>query len=221
MPRQARREPKNPRSCHERALGLLAVRPRSRRELESRLLRAGFEPEEVQDVLGRLERVGLVDDEDFARQVAEHAFGVRREGRRAVASRLAARGISGATAAAILADEPGDEEDRALDLARSRAGRMSGVDDAKAFARLSSLLQRRGYGPEVARRAARRALELELDEQELVRPLVRGTRRPYHRPPREVQPEPQPFDKRRHVSEPIRSRPTGRPTERGTPERAP
>ena len=57
--RPARREPKNPKSCHERALGLLAVRPRSRRELERRLLQAGFEPEEVQDTLGRLERVGL------------------------------------------------------------------------------------------------------------------------------------------------------------------
>ena len=52
--RPARREPKNPKSCHERALGLLAVRPRSRRELERRLLQAGFEPEEVQDTLGRL-----------------------------------------------------------------------------------------------------------------------------------------------------------------------
>ena len=60
--RPARREPKNPKSCHERALGLLAVRPRSRRELERRLLQAGFEPEEVQDTLGRLERVGLIDD---------------------------------------------------------------------------------------------------------------------------------------------------------------
>ena len=32
------REPKNPKTCHERALGLLAVRPRSRREMETRLL---------------------------------------------------------------------------------------------------------------------------------------------------------------------------------------
>ena len=61
------RSPSNPKSCHERALGLLAVRARSRRELERRLLQAGFEAEEVADVLERLERVGLVDDEAFAR----------------------------------------------------------------------------------------------------------------------------------------------------------
>jgi SOS response regulatory protein OraA/RecX len=43
MALKQRREPKNPKSCHERALGLLAVRPRSRRELERRLLQARFD----------------------------------------------------------------------------------------------------------------------------------------------------------------------------------
>ena len=43
MARPGSRKPKNPKSCHERALGLLAVRARSRRELERRLLQAGFE----------------------------------------------------------------------------------------------------------------------------------------------------------------------------------
>ena len=94
MAAQGSRKPKNPRSCHERALGLLAVRARSRRELERRLLQAGFEVAEVADVLERLERVGLVDDRAFARQVADHAFGVKRAGVRAVAGSLAAAGVS-------------------------------------------------------------------------------------------------------------------------------
>ena len=34
----------------------------------------------------------------------------------------------------------------------------------KAFARLSSLLMRRGYGPEIARSAARKALEIPFGE---------------------------------------------------------
>ena len=73
-PRAVAGEPKHPKSCHERALGLLAVRPRSRRELERRLL-AGR-------VRGRARSTtsssgssgsGLVDDAAFARQMAEHA----------------------------------------------------------------------------------------------------------------------------------------------------
>ena len=155
-----RRTPKNPKTCHERALGLLAVRPRSRRELERRLLQARFEPDEVREVLQRLERVGLVDDEAFARQFAEHRFGSRKEGARAIVNGLRAAGIAPELTAATVDAAPNDEEERAHELARSRAGRLTGLEPHKAFARLSSLLMRRGYNPDVARRAARRALEL-------------------------------------------------------------
>jgi regulatory protein len=157
------REPTNPKSCHERALGLLAVRARSRRELERRLLRVGFEAEEVTEVLERLERVGLVDDLAFARQVAEHAFGVKRSGRRAVVSSLLAAGVAPDIIEATVSDV-GDEDERADELARSRAARLGSVDPAKAFSRLTSLLVRRGYSPEVARQAARRSLALDRED---------------------------------------------------------
>jgi regulatory protein len=154
--------PKNPKSCHDRALGLLAVRPRSRRELERRLLGARFEPDEVEDVLVRLERVGLVDDEAFARQFAEHRFGSRKEGSRAVMQGLRAAGIASSLAETVAQDVQGDDEERAADLARSRVSRFAGVPAEKAFARLSALLMRRGYGPEIARSAARKALEIQV-----------------------------------------------------------
>ena len=155
------REPKHARSLHDRALGLLAVRPRSRSELRSRLLRAGFEAEEVDAELLRLEDVGLIDDERFALALAEHETHVRHSGSRAVAGALRAKGVAPATVARVLEEHSGDEEKRAMELARSRAGRMAGLDPATAFRRLSGLLSRRGYAPDLARRAARRALELD------------------------------------------------------------
>lgn len=114
----------------------------------------------MRDVLLRLEGVGLVDDEAFARQYAEHRFGTRREGRRGVVNGLRAAGISPELAEGIAGAAPDREEDRADVLARTRAGRLRGVEPSKAFARLTSLLVRRGYSPEIARGAARRALEL-------------------------------------------------------------
>lgn len=137
------------------------MRPRARRELERRLLAAGFEVDEVDDVLARLERVGLIDDEAFARQMADHQFGSRRAGRRAVTSVLLAKGIAPELAARVAGDAPDAEHDRALELARSRVGRLIGVEPVKAFGRLTSLLVRRGYAPDVARSAARRALEVD------------------------------------------------------------
>ena len=149
---------RKPQTCHERALGLLAVRARSRRELERRLVQAGFGATEVEDVLTRLEGVGLIDDEAFAEQVAQHAFGVKRSGRRAVASALAAKGVSPDLIDEVIERTAGDDEERAFELARGRAERLRSVDPARAFARLVSLLVRRGYGSETARTVARRAL---------------------------------------------------------------
>jgi regulatory protein len=163
MPSGPRRSgaPKNPKTCHERALGLLAVRPRSRRELERRLLAASFDRSEVDDVLTRLERVGLVDDEAFAKQMAEYQYGSRRAGRRAVAGALMEKGIAPDVIASVLDGSADDEEDRALALATSRVLRLSSIDAKKAFQRLTGLLMRRGYSPDVARRAARRALAVD------------------------------------------------------------
>ena len=149
------------KDCHERALGLLAVRQRSRRELERRLLAAGFEAPEVQDELARLERVGLIDDEAFTRSLVEHAVRARMEGRRSVAASLAAKGVDAGLAASVLDEVTGDEQERADQLARTRVARLAGTEPAKAFSRLSGFLARRGYPPEVARSAARRALGLD------------------------------------------------------------
>ena len=133
--------------------------------MERRLLAARFEPDEVQDVLTRLERVGLIDDEAFARQYAEHRFGARKEGSRAVAQGLRAAGIAPGLAETAAEGAPDDDEDRAAELARSRATRLRGVASEKAFARLSSLLMRRGYSPQIARSAARKALEIPFPDE--------------------------------------------------------
>ncbi|HJS26342.1 MAG TPA: regulatory protein RecX [Actinomycetota bacterium] len=157
MPRRSR-EPKHPMDCHERALRLLSVRPRSRHELAKRLRLAGFESQEVHEELDRLEAVGLVDDESFARAVAEHQVKVRRAGRRAVSSALAAKGVDRGTIEETLASLGGNDEGRAEELALERARRLSGLPPEKAYARLVGLLQRRGYDGSVARSAARSAI---------------------------------------------------------------
>ena len=158
------RRPARRLDCHERALRLLSVRSRSRRELRSRLLRAGFEADEVVEELSRLESVGLIDDGAFARQLAEHELSVRGSGRRAVIDRLMAKGIDRETADRTL-EELGtqDEESRALALALTRLRRLGGVEPDAAYRRLVPFLQRRGYGPGVARRAAGRALGLDAE----------------------------------------------------------
>lgn len=151
-------------TCHERALRLLAARPRTREELRDRLLRAGFEAADVQDELDRLERVGLLDDARFAREFAEREVGGRLAGSRAVGRALAAKGVARPVIEEVVEAYARGDEARAVALARSRAPRLAALGPEAAFRRLVSLLSRRGYDPGTSIRAARVALGLAPDE---------------------------------------------------------
>ena len=165
MPHErGRGDPAKRKDVHERALGLLAVRQRSRREIQRRLERAGFGPEEIGEELDRLQQVGLVDDEAFARVVVEHSFTTRREGRRVVAGRLISAGIAPDIVQAVLDPAIGGEEERADALAAAKAAKLSSLPPDAAYRRLYGMLARRGYAPDVAGRAARRALAVEAFE---------------------------------------------------------
>jgi regulatory protein len=143
-------------SAKDRALGLLAVRWRSRRELETRLRAAGFEPDQVATALGDLERAGLIDDDRFARELARAKSG-RLDGNRNVRSALAKAGVAPQLTDEVVADL-GEEGERARELAERKAARMAGLAPEVAYRRLHGFLMRRGYGPDLARDAARRAL---------------------------------------------------------------
>jgi regulatory protein len=113
----------------------------------------------VADALEGLSSSGLIDDERFARALAEQTVVVRGSGRRAALEALRAKGVARDVAERAVEGAAGeDEEARAEDLARRRATRLTGLDPARAGRRLLEFLIRRGYEPAVARRAAARAL---------------------------------------------------------------
>jgi len=153
---------------HERALRLLAVRQRTRRELATRLVRAGFATDEVAAELDRLQEVGLVDDVRFATEFVEHALDRRLEGRRSVAAGLAAKGLDRALIDDALESAAGDDGDRLARLAQARAGRLRNLPPEAAHRRLVSFLIRRGHEPGASRAAAARALRLEGEAAETV-----------------------------------------------------
>jgi regulatory protein len=145
-------------SLHERALRLLAARQRTRRELQGRLVRAGFPADEVEEELQRLQEVGLLDDARFAADYVEHALDRRLEGRRSVAAGLSARGIDRGLIEEALGRSTGDDTDRLERLAQARMRRLRGVPPDAAYRRLVSFLVRRGHEPGAARTAAAAAL---------------------------------------------------------------
>jgi regulatory protein len=122
-----------------------------------RLVRAGYEPGEVDAAIADLEAVGLVDDERFAREYAEH--GRRRGlGRRAGMAALRAKGVDRDLAEEAVGDvDPEDEAERAFELARGRLERLRSLPPDVAHRRTVGFLLRRGYDPIIAGTAVRRA----------------------------------------------------------------
>lgn len=153
-------------SLHDRALRLLAARQRTRRELQTRLLRAGFQADEVREELDRLQEVGLVDDARFAAEFVEHALDRRLEGRRAIAASLSAKGLDRGLIEEALGGAAGDDQERLERLAEARARRLRGLPPEAAYRRLLSFLVRRGHEPAAARRAAAVALRIDAEASE-------------------------------------------------------
>jgi len=139
-----------PYRARDKALGLLALRERSRGEVEERLRAAGFEDAVVLDTLHWLERLGYVDDRRYASAyVAERVasgWGVRR-----IKSELLRKGVERALVEEALrstAAEAGDEAagtDAVMALSRRRFAAQFQTDPATARRRLAGFLARRGY----------------------------------------------------------------------------
>ena len=140
-------------SAWDAALRLLGVRARSRSEMRERLSRRGFEPDVVDDVMDRLDRGGLLDDEDFAAEWVRSRHANSGRGRVALRHELVAKGVDADTIESALADiDPDTERSVATGLVERKLTatvREQVRDDRSArdkqFRRLVGMLVRRGY----------------------------------------------------------------------------
>lgn len=146
------------RHALDRAVVYLTARARSRREMETRLLRCGYRPATVEMVLYKLEREQLLNDSDFARQWVESRSG-RTLGRRRIAQELRGKGISQTDAEAALSQVADEEETAACRrLAEKLATRYQNGDPRRGLQKLTEALVRRGFSWQDARAAAQEAL---------------------------------------------------------------
>jgi regulatory protein len=135
-----------------RALHFLGYRARSRREVRERLRRYGYGEETVRAVIGRLEELGYLDDEEFARTVVREK--ARRYGPRRVSADLRRSGVDTELAQGIVEEEFAERSE--VEAARSAAARRynRGGSDAEAR-RVYGFLVRRGYSADVCAEVAR------------------------------------------------------------------
>jgi len=140
-------------AAHEAALKALERRRRTRRELERRLAERGFEPAAARQALDRLERVGLVDDLEYARAFLRERLGRRAVGARVVRNQLLTRGVPALlidqaleeTAAGAEAELPRSEVERARRALAQISRRYAALEPRVRRQRLAAALARRGF----------------------------------------------------------------------------
>lgn len=135
----------------EKALYLLEHRPHSKRELEDKLART-VGREAAGQAAGRMEELGLIDDADYARRLAEE---LARKGFAAprIRQELLRRGIGRELAAEEAERAAAAPEDALHSLIERRFARQLGEE--KGRRRAVAALQRMGYRWEEIRSALR------------------------------------------------------------------
>lgn len=132
----------NERRAKEKALWLISYRSHSKKELRDKIRRT-CDAEAADKAVERMEELGLVNDEDFARRYAEQLLYGKRLSKRAAFYELRRKGIDQATAEEALAELDVDvhEQIRALIEKKYR-----NINDEKIRRRAVAALQRLGYG---------------------------------------------------------------------------
>ncbi|NLG51087.1 MAG: hypothetical protein GX552_13350 [Chloroflexi bacterium] len=136
--------------AYENALRFLSYRPRSEREMWQYLQRKKVDDETAAEVMQRLSRIGLVNDEEFARQWVASREANRPRGVWGLRAELRQKGVADKVIRAAVSDV--DEEEGALRVASRRAVQLAGLDKQTFRHRLLSFLQRRGFSYDIARK---------------------------------------------------------------------
>lgn len=135
--------------AYERALKLLAYRPRSIEEVRQHLRAARFSEEPIETAIERLTQAGLLDDLAFARYWVENRERFSPRGVRALRYELRQKGLSDAVISDALSRL--DEEALAHQAACTRLRRLKRADPEIRRKRLEDFLLRRGFAYEIVR----------------------------------------------------------------------
>jgi len=148
-------------TMYDRALNLLAFRARSARELQRRLTMKGESRERAERVIARLRDAGLIDDADFARQLARSKVSSgasRRRVQQELFKKGVPRDVADDAVAEVLEDEQVDEVAVAERVARKRLPSLASADAATQRRRLYAFLARRGHDSATIRTVMDRVL---------------------------------------------------------------
>lgn len=136
-------ESSNEKRAKEKALWLLSTRDHSKRELETKI-RKTADGDSAKKAVERMEELGLVDDEKFARRYAEELINIKHLSVRGAKFKLTEKGIDCDLADEILEEMAPDPREHIEILIERKYSRQ--LSDEKGRRKTVAALQRMGYG---------------------------------------------------------------------------
>ena len=129
--------------CKDKAMWLISFRDHSRKELLDKLRRDY--PEDVAEAaVERMEELGLIDDERYARRYTADLISIKHLGERGVRQKLYEKGIDRDLIDAVLAETELDEAAQIRAVIEKKYAKN--LSDEKIRRRAVSALQRMGFG---------------------------------------------------------------------------
>lgn len=132
----------NERRAKEKALWLISYRSHSKKELTEKIRRT-CDAEAAEKAVERMEELGLVNDEDFARAYANKLIFSKRMSKRAASYELARKGIDKLIIEEVLEDIEVDYQEQIREIIDRK---YKNINDEKIRRRAVAALQRLGYG---------------------------------------------------------------------------
>ncbi|WP_337003400.1 MULTISPECIES: regulatory protein RecX [unclassified Microbacterium] len=145
-------------AAEESLVKKLRARSLSVSEARKVLRDGGLDGSAIDDVVDDFCRRGYLDDAALAGVLVTSGVERKGQGRVALARALAQRGIPREVIDEALDELPDDDDERALEFARTKARSLGRLDHDTALRRLVGQLARRGYNGAVAMKAAKTAL---------------------------------------------------------------
>lgn len=127
--------------AYDRALNLISRRPRSEWEIRDYLKRKEYDPEIAEQVIGKLNERGYINDENFARRWVESRRLLKATSKRRLSQELRQKRVSDEAIEKVLADDQTDEVEVLKQLVERKRKQTRYQDDMK----LMQYLSRQGF----------------------------------------------------------------------------
>ena len=146
----------------EKAVSLLAMRPRTQQEIADALRKNAYPARTIAHVMARLDEAGYINDTNFAEQWAASRTG-KGMGARRIRMELRRKGVDGDAIDEALSSIDEDEMLSGALKAARKAASGKDISDPKDRQKVLAALARRGYGYS----EAKQALDMLKEESEL------------------------------------------------------